>query len=54
MSHYSGQNYTAETDPAEIFAGGGSCLLNPEATEGPFCESSTPVSTSAINKCVQM
>ena len=38
MSHASDEDYTIDTDPAVLFEGSGSCVLNPEATEGPFCK----------------
>lgn len=28
-----------DTDPADLFAGESVCMLNPEATEGPYCKS---------------
>jgi len=37
-SHKSDKAFTAATDPALIFAGGNSCVLSPQATEGPFCK----------------
>lgn len=41
MSHLSEEDYTIDTDPSVLFAGNRSCVLNPEATEGPFCKLST-------------
>ena len=41
MSHLSHEDYTADTDPAVIFSGNKSCVLNPQATEGPFCKFQT-------------
>ncbi len=38
-SHKSDKPYTAKTDPAVVFADSNSCVLSPQATEGPFCES---------------
>ncbi|KAK0644156.1 Intradiol ring-cleavage dioxygenase, partial [Cercophora newfieldiana] len=35
-SHKSDKAYTPQTDPATIFAGSNSCILSPQATEGPF------------------
>jgi hypothetical protein len=40
-NHKSSKVYTVETSPSVIFAGNNSCILNPEATEGPFCK--TPI-----------
>jgi hypothetical protein len=37
-SHKSDKAYTAQTDPAVVFADSNSCVLSPQATEGPFCE----------------
>jgi len=37
-SHKSDKVYTVNTDPKEIFAGRKSCVLTPQATEGPFCK----------------
>jgi hypothetical protein len=39
-SHKSNKAYNASTDPKEVFAGQNSCVLSPETTEGPFCQSS--------------
>jgi hypothetical protein len=38
-SHKSDKAFTAQTDPKVIFAESNSCILSPQATEGPFCES---------------
>lgn len=35
--HQSDREVTADTDPAELFADAGSCVLSPEVTEGPLC-----------------
>ncbi|KAL5376451.1 hypothetical protein DPSP01_010461 [Paraphaeosphaeria sporulosa] len=35
-SHKSDKGYNVDTDPKEIFASKKSCVLTPEATEGPF------------------
>lgn len=37
-SHYSSYKYDLETPLDVIFGNGTSCLLSPEATEGPYCE----------------
>jgi len=37
-SHKSDKAYTAKTDPAVVFADSNSCVLSPQATEGPFCK----------------
>ncbi|KAK0616890.1 Intradiol ring-cleavage dioxygenase [Immersiella caudata] len=34
--HKSTKGYTPQTDPATIFADSNSCILSPQATEGPF------------------
>ncbi|KAK1772056.1 Intradiol ring-cleavage dioxygenase [Phialemonium atrogriseum] len=34
--HKSTKNYTIDTDAAVVFSGNKSCVLNPEATEGPY------------------
>jgi len=31
--------FSRDTDPATLFAGYKSCLLTPEVTQGPYCES---------------
>jgi hypothetical protein len=36
--HKSTKGYTPQTDPAVIFADSNSCILSPQATEGPFCK----------------
>ena len=36
--HRSDKEVTAETDPAELFADAGACVLSPELTEGPLCK----------------
>ncbi len=35
----SGLGYTRNTDATTLFAGYKSCLLTPEVTQGPYCES---------------
>lgn len=35
--HLSDKEVTADTDPAELFADAGACVLSPEVTEGPLC-----------------
>jgi hypothetical protein len=37
-SHKSTKPFNPSTPPSEIFAGMNSCVLQPETTEGPFCE----------------
>lgn len=38
-SHHAEQHYSAQTDPSTIFTSNNSCILSPEAIEGPYCES---------------
>ncbi|CAI4214782.1 unnamed protein product [Parascedosporium putredinis] len=40
-SHKSDKDVTVDTDPAELFADAGSCVLSPEVTEGPSRWAST-------------
>ncbi|MBE3044829.1 hypothetical protein IMZ48_20170 [Candidatus Bathyarchaeota archaeon] len=37
ISHESEEEYTMDTNPAELFEGVNACMLSPEATEGPYC-----------------
>lgn len=37
-NHKSDSEITLETDPVELFADAGSCVLSPEVTEGPLCK----------------
>jgi len=39
--HHSNASFTPESPDDVVFAGNASCVLQAEATEGPYCESST-------------
>ena len=44
-----GQGYTLNTDAATLFAGNASCVLTPEVTQGPYCESYYNLCISALS-----
>lgn len=39
IDHHSDEEYTMDTNPADLFANGNYCVLTPEVTEGPYCTS---------------
>lgn len=39
MDHESDEDFSMDTDPADLFAGENVCMLSPEVTEGPYCKS---------------
>lgn len=37
IDHESPEDYSMDTNPADLFQDVNACVLNPEATEGPYC-----------------
>ncbi|KAF2734091.1 aromatic compound dioxygenase [Polyplosphaeria fusca] len=48
-SHKSDKPYTAKTSPSEVFSGAKSCVLSPEATEGPFYVTGESIRTNLVD-----